>query len=101
MDKRIALRDFSLLIALVLIALYFYTRDPRFLSSRNLTQLGYRALATAGAVARHAAHHLAGPHRPQRRQRRGLIGGVAAVLISKQDWAAPPALLVTTAASRS
>jgi len=40
MDKRIALRDFSLLIALVLIAVYFYTRDPRFLSSRNLTQLG-------------------------------------------------------------
>ena len=38
MDKRINYRDFSMLIALVLIAAYFYTRDARFLSARNATR---------------------------------------------------------------
>ena len=47
MDKRINLRDFSMLIALILIAAYFYTRDARFLSSRNLAQLGIELSATA------------------------------------------------------
>src|SRR6185503_8641917 len=96
MDKRIALRDFSLLIALVLIALYFYTRDQRFLSSRNLTQLGIELSATAVLSLGMLLIILPGHIDLSVGSGVGLIGGVAAVLISKEDWAAPPALLVTT-----
>jgi D-xylose transport system permease protein len=96
MDKRIALRDFSLLIALVLIALYFYTRDPRFLSSRNLTQLGIELSATAVLSLGMLLVILPGHIDLSVGSGVGLIGGVAAVLISNEDWAAPPALLVTT-----
>ena len=96
MDKRIALRDFSLLIALVLIALYFYTRDPRFLSSRNLTQLGIELAATAVLSLGMLLIILPGHIDLSVGSGVGLIGGVAAVLISNKDWAAPPALLVTT-----
>jgi D-xylose transport system permease protein len=96
MDKRIALRDFSLLIALVLIALYFYTRDPRFLSSRNLTQLGIELSATAVLSLGMLLVILPGHIDLSVGSGVGLIGGVAAVLISNKDWAAPPALLVTT-----
>jgi D-xylose transport system permease protein len=99
MDKRIALRDFSLLIALVLIALYFYTRDPRFLSSRNLTQLGIELSATAVLSLGMLLIILPGHIDLSVGSGVGLIGGVAAVLISNQDWAAAPALLVTTVLS--
>ncbi|MEO8178917.1 MAG: ATPase [Deltaproteobacteria bacterium] len=99
MDKRIALRDFSLLIALVLIALYFYTRDPRFLSSRNLTQLGIELSATAVLSLGMLLIILPGHIDLSVGSGVGLIGGVAAVLISNKDWAAPPALLVTTVLS--
>jgi D-xylose transport system permease protein len=96
MDKRIALRDFSLLIALVLIAAYFYTRDPRFLSSRNLTQLGIELSATAVLSLGMLLIILPGHIDLSVGSGVGLIGGVAAVLISNKDWPAPPALLLTT-----
>jgi D-xylose transport system permease protein len=96
MDKRIALRDFSLLIALVLIAGYFYTQDPRFLSSRNLTQLGIELSATAVLSLGMLLVILPGHIDLSVGSGVGLIGAVAAVLISNQDWGAPSALLVTT-----
>jgi D-xylose transport system permease protein len=96
MDKRIALRDFSLLIALVLIAAYFYTRDPRFLSARNLSQLGIELSATAVLSLGMLLVILPGHIDLSVGSGVGLIGGVAAVLISNYDWGAPSALLVTT-----
>ncbi len=96
MDKRIALRDFSLLIALVLIAIYFYSQDPRFLSARNLAQLGIELAATAVLSLGMLLVILPGHIDLSVGSGVGLIGAVAAVLISNQDWGAPPALLVTT-----
>ncbi|MEY2937364.1 MAG: hypothetical protein RL033_8113 [Pseudomonadota bacterium] len=96
MDKRIALRDFSLLIALVLIAGYFYTQDPRFLSSRNLTQLGIELSATAVLSLGMLLVILPGHIDLSVGSGVGLIGAIAAVLISNQDWGAPAAMLVTT-----
>src|SRR6187402_2238459 len=96
MDKKIALRDSSLLIALVLIAIYFYTRDPRFLSSRNLTQLGIELSATAVLSLGMLLIILPGHIDLSVGSGVGLIGAVACVLIVNSDWSALPALLVTT-----
>jgi len=96
MDKRIALRDFSLLIALVLIAAYFYTRDPRFLSSRNLAQLGIELSATAVLGLGMLLIILPGHIDLSAGSGVGLIGAIGAVLITNSDWPAFPAMLVST-----
>jgi len=99
MDKRIALRDFSLLIALVLIGAFFYTGDARFLSARNLAQLGIELSATAVLSLGMLLVILPGHIDLSVGSGVGLIGGVAAVLVSNHDWSAPPALLVTAVLS--
>jgi len=99
MDKRIALRDFSLLIALVLIGAFFYTRDARFLSARNLAQLGIELSATAVLSLGMLLVILPGHIDLSVGSGVGLIGGVAAVLVSNHDWSAPPALLVASVLS--
>ena len=99
MDKRIALRDFSLLIALVLIGLYFYTRDSRFLSARNLTQLGIELSATAVLGLGMLLIILPGHIDLSVGSGVGLIGAIAAVLIVNSDWSALPAMLVTSVLS--
>jgi D-xylose transport system permease protein len=96
MDKRIALRDFSLLIALVLIAGYFYTRDPRFLSARNLAQLGIELSATAVLGLGMLLIILPGHIDLSVGSGVGLVGATAAVLIVNHDWSALPALAVAT-----
>src|SRR4051812_39246786 len=96
MDKRISPRDFSLLIALVLIAAYFYVRDPRFLSARNMAQLGIELSATAVLSLGMLLVILPGHIDLSVGSGAGLIGAVAAVLIVHSSWSAPAALLVTT-----
>jgi D-xylose transport system permease protein len=96
MDKKIALRDFSMLIALVLIAAYFYTRDPRFLSSRNLAQLGIELSATAVLGLGMLLVILPGHIDLSVGSGVGLVGAVAAVLVINADWSAPPALAIAT-----
>ena len=99
MDKRINLRDFSMLIALILIAAYFYTRDTRFLSSRNLAQLGIELSATAVLALGMLLVILPGHIDLSVGSGVGLIGAIAAVLIVNADWAALPALGLTALAS--
>lgn len=96
MDKRINYRDFSMLIALVLIAAYFYTRDARFLSARNLAQLGVELSATAVLGLGMLLVILPGHIDLSVGSGVGLIGAIAAVLIVNSGWAALPALAVTT-----
>jgi D-xylose transport system permease protein len=96
MDIRINPRDFSMLIALILIAAYFYLRDPRFLSSRNLAQLGIELSATAVLGLGMLLVILPGHIDLSVGSGVGLIGAVAAVLIVNADWSALPALLVTS-----
>jgi len=96
MEKRINLRDFSMLIALILIAAYFYTRDARFLSSRNLAQLGIELSATAVLGLGMLLVILPGHIDLSVGSGVGLIGAVAAVLIVNSDWSALPALGLTS-----
>ena len=96
MDKRIALRDFSMLIALVLIAVYFYTQDARFLSARNLSQLGIELSATAVLGLGMLLIILPGHIDLSVGSGVGLVGAVAAVLIVNSDWSAFPALAAAT-----
>jgi D-xylose transport system permease protein len=95
LDKRINLRDFSMLIALILIAAYFYTRDSRFLSSRNLAQLGIELSATAVLALGMLLVILPGHIDLSVGSGVGLIGAIAAVLIVNADWSALPALALT------
>lgn len=97
MDKRINYRDFSMLIALILIAAYFYMRDANFLSARNLAQLGIELSATAVLGLGMLIVILPGHIDLSVGSGVGLIGAVAAVLVVNQDWAALPALAITTA----
>lgn len=94
-ERKIAPRDFSLLIALVLIAVYFYVQDPRFLSSRNLAQLGVELAATAVLAMGMLLIILLGHIDLSVGSGVGLVGGIAAVLTVQYDWPAPLALLVT------
>lgn len=96
MERKIAPRDFSLLIALVLIAVFFYIQDPRFLSSRNLAQLGVELSATAVLSLGMLLIILLGHIDLSVGSGVGLVGGIAAVLTVQYDWPAPLALLVTT-----
>lgn len=96
MDKRIALRDFSLLIALVLIAAYFYAQDARFLSARNMAQLGIELAATAVLSLGMLLIILPGHIDLSVGSGVGLIGALAAVLIVQSEWSAPPALAITS-----
>ncbi len=96
LERRIAPRDFSLLIALVLIAVYFFARDPRFLSSRNLTQLGIELSATAVLALGMLLIILPGHIDLSVGSGVGLVGGIAAVLVVKLDLPAPLALPLTT-----
>jgi D-xylose transport system permease protein len=96
MDKRINVRDFSMLIALILIAAYFYVRDPRFLSSRNLAQLGIELSATAVLGLGMLLVILPGHIDLSVGSGVGLIGAIAAVLVVNSDWSALPALGLTT-----
>jgi D-xylose transport system permease protein len=95
LDKRINLRDFSMLIALILIAAYFYTRDSRFLSSRNLAQLGIELSATAVLALGMLLVILPGHIDLSVGSGVGLVGAIAAVLIVNSDWSALPALGLT------
>jgi D-xylose transport system permease protein len=86
------LRSFALPLALLAIVLYFAWREPTFLSPRNLTQLivefsiggtlalGMFMILLTGQIDLSVGSGV------------GLIGGVAAVLVTQQDWPAPAAL---------
>ncbi len=94
-QAKIGLRDFSMLIALVLISVYFWTLDPAFLSARNLSQLAIELAATAVLALGMLLVILPGQIDLSVGSGLGLAGGVAAVLITKLGWPAPVALLVT------
>jgi D-xylose transport system permease protein len=89
-------RDFSMLIALLLIVGTFGLIDPAFLGARNLSQLIIELSATAVLSLGMLLIILPGHIDLSVGSGVGLAGGLAAVLISKMGWSAPLALLVTT-----
>jgi D-xylose transport system permease protein len=98
-EAKVGMRDFSMLIALVLILAYFGAVDPTFLSARNLSQLAIELSATAVLSLGMLLIILPGHIDLSAGSGVGLAGGLAAVLVSKLDWGAPGALLVTIFAS--
>ncbi len=94
-EAKISLRDFSMLIALVLISVYFWTLDPTYLSARNLSQLAIELAATAVLALGMLLVILPGQIDLSVGSGLGLAGAVAAVLITNYGWPAPAALLVT------
>jgi D-xylose transport system permease protein len=94
-EAKVGLRDFSMLIALVLISVYFWTLDPTYLSARNLSQLAIELAATAVLALGMLLVILPGQIDLSVGSGLGLAGAVAAVLITNFGWSAPAALLVT------
>lgn len=95
-DATVAVRDFSMLIALLLIATFFWLQDPAFLSSRNLSQLAIELASTAVLALGMLLVILPGHIDLSVGSGLGLAGGIAAVLTFEHDWPAPLALVVTT-----
>jgi len=92
---RLGLRDFSMLIALLAIALCFWAADPAFLSARNLSQLSIEVAATAVLALGMLLIIVPGHIDLSVGSGLGLMGGVAAVLVVQQDFPAPAAMLLT------
>lgn len=95
MGRQLAVRDFSLLIALVAIGAYFQWSDPAFLSARNLSQLAIEVAATAVLSLGMLLVILPGHIDLSVGSGLGLIGAVGAVLIFHAGWSAPWALALS------
>jgi len=95
----VGMRDFPMLIALVLISVVFWWLDPTFLSARNLSQLAIELSATAVLSLGMLLIILPGHIDLSVGSGLGLIGGLAAVLIVQHGFPPPLALLVAALVS--
>jgi D-xylose transport system permease protein len=95
MTSRLSLRDFSLALALLAICAFFAIRVPggSFLSARNLSLLMIDFSITATLAIGMLLVILPGHIDLSAGSGLGLIGGIAAVLITNQHWSAPLAML--------
>lgn len=93
------LRDFSMLIALVIISVVFSVMDPAFLSSRNLSQLAIELSATAVLSLGMLLIIVPGHIDLSVGSGLGLVGGLAAVLVTGKGLSAPLALLISALVS--
>src|SRR2546428_8236618 len=92
MESKRSIRDFSMLIALVIICAFFAVMSPQFLGARNLsllmTELSIAATLAMGMLLIILPGHIdlsvgSGV---------GLLGGIASVLIFEHRWPAPVAM---------
>ncbi len=93
MTSRLSLRDFSLALALFAICGFFAWQSPQFLSSRNLSLLIIDFSITAVLAIGMLLVLLPGHIDLSAGSGVGLIGGIAAVLVTNHAWPAPLALL--------
>jgi D-xylose transport system permease protein len=93
--RGIGIRDFSLVIALVVIWCFFAVRVPDFLGARNLTMLSIELSTTAVAALGMLLIILLGHIDLSVGSAIGLTGGIASVLIFRHGWGAPPAMLAS------
>ena len=98
-QAKVGLRDFSMLIALVLISVVFSVMDPTFVSARNLSQLAIELSATAVLSLGMLLIIVPGHIDLSVGSGLGLIGGLAAVLITGHGVSAPLSLLVSALVS--
>jgi D-xylose transport system permease protein len=99
MTSRLSLRDFSLALALLAICAFFAFKVPgwNFLSARNLSLLMIDFSITATLAIGMLLVILPGHIDLSAGSGVGLIGGIAAVLITQQHWSAPLAMLAALA----
>jgi D-xylose transport system permease protein len=98
-EAKISMRDFPMLIALVMISFVFWWLDPTFLSARNLSQLAIELSATAVLSLGMLLIILPGHIDLSVGSGLGLIGGLAAVLIVQHGFSPPLALLAAALVS--
>ena len=94
----VALRDFSMVIALVIIWGFFAISSPAFLSARNLSNLTVELSITAILSLGMLLVILPGYIDLSIGSGVGLLGGISAVLLFQHDWPAPLAMLVSIVA---
>src|ERR1700761_7967904 len=92
MHNKLTLRDFALALALILICGFFAAASPLFLSARNLSLLMVDLSITATLAIGMLLVILPGHIDLSVGSGVGLIGGVAAVLITNRHWPAPLAM---------
>jgi len=99
MDFRAASRSLALPLALFGVCAFFAWREPLFLSPRNLTQLIVEFSITGTLALGMFMILLTGQIDLSVGSGVGLIGGLAAVLITQQGWPAPLAMTAALAAA--
>jgi D-xylose transport system permease protein len=93
MQSRLSVRDFSMVIALVLICGFFAVMAPPFLSARNLSMLMTELSITGTLAMGMLLIILPGHIDLSAGSGVGLLGGLASVLVFRLDVPAPAALL--------
>lgn len=99
MNKDVSIRDFSMLIALAGICLFFSLMEPQFISPRNLTNLSIELSITAVLALGMLLVLLTGEIDLSVGSGVGLTGGIAAVLIFFYSWPAWAAMLASLVAA--
>jgi D-xylose transport system permease protein len=92
MKSQRSLRDFSLVIALILICAFFAIISPQFLSARNLSLLMTELSITATLALGMLLIILPGHIDLSAGSGVGLLGGIASVLVFEHRWPAPFAM---------
>ncbi len=89
MDSTRTFRDFSMLIALVIICAFFAVMSPQFLGARNLSLLMTELSITATLALGMLLIILPGHIDLSAGSGVGLLGGIASVLVFEHRWPAP------------
>src|SRR5205807_9188419 len=89
MQSKSSLRDFSLVIAFVVICAFFAIMSPQFLSARNLSLLMTELSITATLAMGMLLVILPGHIDLSAGSGVGLLGGIASVLVFEHKWPAP------------
>ncbi len=92
MQRRLVLREFSLVIALVAICAFFAIASPQFLSARNLSLLTTELSITATLAMGMLLVILPGNIDLSAGSGVGLLGGIASVLVFEHNWPAALAM---------
>src|SRR5438034_4718858 len=92
MQSKRSFRDFSLVIALVVICTFFAIVSPQFLSARNLSLLTTELSITATLAMGMLLVILPGNIDLSAGSGVGLLGGIASVLVFEHKWPAPLAM---------
>ena len=92
MKPTFSLRAFALPLALGVLCLFFYLREPLFLAPRNLTQLLVEFALTGTLALGMFLILLPGQIDLSVGSGVGLVGGIAAVLVFHHGWPAPAAM---------